>query len=117
VGGDRYETYLADVAEARSPPTLALPHKGGGDHKAFCTTVFLLIQRYWPQAVGNENNLERLHGVVKHSAGSWPDGLYSARRRVSHRRVGIAHRLRPRRLASLGDAHPTKMNHPAPRSV
>jgi hypothetical protein len=47
VGGGRYETCLAGVSEARSPPTLALPHKGGGDHKAFCTSVFLLIQRYW----------------------------------------------------------------------
>jgi hypothetical protein len=31
--------------------------------------------------------------------------------------VGIAHRLWPRRLASVGDAHPTKMNHFAPRRV
>jgi hypothetical protein len=46
VGGGRYETCLAGVSEARSPPTLALPHKGGGDHKAFCTSVFPLIQRY-----------------------------------------------------------------------
>jgi hypothetical protein len=46
-GGGRYETCLAGVSEARSPPTLALPHKGGGDRKAFCTSVFLLIQRYW----------------------------------------------------------------------
>jgi hypothetical protein len=49
VGDGRYETCLAGVSEARSPPTLALPHKGGGDHKAFCTSVFLLIQRYCPQ--------------------------------------------------------------------
>jgi hypothetical protein len=28
VGGGRYETCLARVSEARSPPTLALPHKG-----------------------------------------------------------------------------------------
>ena len=47
VGGGRYETCLAGVSEARSPPTLALAHKGGGDHKAFCTSVFLLIQRNW----------------------------------------------------------------------
>src|SRR6202522_4804844 len=47
-GGGRYEIYLAGVFEACSPPTLALPHKGGGDHKAFCTSVFLLIQRYCP---------------------------------------------------------------------
>ena len=44
MGGDGYETCLSDVYEARPPPTLALPHEGGGDHKAFCTSVFLLIQ-------------------------------------------------------------------------
>jgi hypothetical protein len=27
VGGGRYETCLAGVSEARSPPSLALPHK------------------------------------------------------------------------------------------
>jgi hypothetical protein len=43
VGGGRYETCLAGVSEAPSPPTLALPRKGGGDHKAFCTSVSLLI--------------------------------------------------------------------------
>jgi hypothetical protein len=48
VGGVRYETCLAGVSEARAPPTLALPHKGGGDQKAFRTSVFLLIQRYCP---------------------------------------------------------------------
>jgi hypothetical protein len=35
------------VAEAGPPPTLALPHEGGGDQKAFWTSVFLTIQRDW----------------------------------------------------------------------
>jgi hypothetical protein len=25
----------------------SLPIQGGGNHKAFCTSVFLLLQRYW----------------------------------------------------------------------
>jgi hypothetical protein len=50
-GGGHYETCLTGVSEAHSPPTLALPHKGGGDHKACCSSVFLLIQRYWDQSI------------------------------------------------------------------
>ena len=29
-----------------SPPTLALPHEGGGVHKLLCTCKLLLIERY-----------------------------------------------------------------------
>jgi hypothetical protein len=28
------------------PPTLALPHEGGGDHKGFCARVLLRVQRH-----------------------------------------------------------------------
>jgi hypothetical protein len=39
--------------------------------------------------------------------------LYSARHRLSHRRVGIAHRREPPRPKTVGDAHPTKKNESA----
>jgi hypothetical protein len=40
VGGGRYETCLAGISEAGLPPTLALPHKGGGDHKSLLHQCF-----------------------------------------------------------------------------
>ena len=50
-GAVRYETGSAGVAKVRQPPTLALPHKGGGDYKYVCTIGLLLIQRYWGMVV------------------------------------------------------------------
>jgi hypothetical protein len=38
---------LVVVSEVTSPPpTLALPHKGGGDYKVLCTSNALLMQRH-----------------------------------------------------------------------
>ena len=36
----------AAAPERNAPPTLALPHEGGGDHKLLCTYKLLLIQWY-----------------------------------------------------------------------
>ena len=45
MGGGRYERPGCGP-RGGSPPTLALPHMGGGDHKLICTNNLLLIQQY-----------------------------------------------------------------------
>ena len=49
MGGRSLRKRLGRRVQGQSAPTLTLPHEGeGGDYKAFCTSVFRLIQRCCP---------------------------------------------------------------------
>jgi hypothetical protein len=55
--------------------------------------------------------------IVKNEQENLQRCLYFARRRVSHCRVGFAHRRGPPTRGTVGKAHPTRMSHRPPRRV